>query len=504
MPLFILFKEVPVTLTIHTEENDQRQLKMTVEVAEERVRQAMRETARQLARDITVPGFRKGKVPYNVLERRVGKEALRAEAIEEIIPTIFEEALEQVDPDTYGQPSLDDLEPEPLVLKFTVPLTPDVKLGDYRSLRQELEPVTISEEAVDEALEQVRVRHQVLEPVDRPIQAGDIVTISGKGWLLPREEAAETVAETEEAVAPEAEQEAAPEVEAAAAEMAVEETAAAGKEVIFDEEHIDLLMDSDKLFADTPFVENLIGLESDDTTSFSLVFPDDFEEEEFAGREANFDLTILSVKSRQLPELDEELAKQEGDYETVEELREATRENLQEQAEAQARNEMLEDMIDHLLAGAELVYPPTAVESEINDMVETYKNQVKRSGWEWDDFLRMQGQTEAALREEFRETAVERLERQLVLRQFILEEKLTVEAADIDAAIEERVSRFEDNEELQQGMRDFYRSGRTFDMLSSEVLMDKVLERIRASLTGNAPDLEAPASVADSAYEEEE
>jgi len=485
-----------VTLTIHTEENEQRQLKMTVEVAEERVQLAMRETARQLARDITVPGFRKGKVPYNVLERRVGREALRAEAIEEIIPAIFEEALEQVDPDSYGQPSLDDLEAEPLVLKFTVPLRPDVKLSDYRSLRQDLEPVTISDKAVDEVLEQVRIRHQVLEPVDRPIQEGDVVTVSGKGRLLPQEEAAETAVEAEEAIAPEA--------ETTAAETPEEESADEEGRLIFDEEHIDLLMDSEKLFAGTPFVENLIGLGSDDTTSFSFVFPDDFEEEEFAGREATFDLTILSVKNRQLPELDEELAKQEGDYETVEALREATRENLQEQAEAQAQNEMLEGMIDELLAGAELVYPPTAVESEIDDIVETYKNRVKRSNWEWDDFLRMQGQTEAALREEFRETAVERLERQLALRQFILEEKLTVGAADIDAAIEERVSRFEDNEELQQGMRDFYRSGSAFDMLSSEVLMDKVLERIRAILTGNAPDLEALASEVESAYEEEE
>ena len=493
-----------MTLTIHTEENDQRQLKMTVEVAEERVRQAMRNTARQLARNMAIPGFRKGKVPYNVLERRVGRENLRAEAIEEIIPAVFEEALEQVDPDTYGQPTLDDLETEPLVLTFTVPLTPDVKLGDYRSLRQDIEPVTISDEAVDEALEQVRVRHQVLEPVDRPIQAGDVVTIGGEGRLLPHEKAPETAAETAEAVAPEAEQEAAPEVTAAATEVTAEETSADGEEIIFDEERIDLLMDSDKLFAGTPFVENLIGLESDDTTSFSFVFPDDFEEEEFAGREATFDLTILEVKNRQLPELDEELAKQEGDYETLEEWREATRENLQEQAEIQARNEMLEGMIDDLLASAELVYPPTAVESEIDDMVERYKSQVRRSDWEWDDFLRMQGQTEAALRQDFREAAVERLERQLVLRQLILEEKLTVTAADIEAAVEERVSRFGDNEELQQGMRDFYRSGQTFDMLSSEILMDKVMERVRAILTGNAPDLEALASAADAADEEEE
>ncbi|HEX6386290.1 MAG TPA: hypothetical protein VF177_16580, partial [Anaerolineae bacterium] len=239
-----------------------------------------------------------------------------------------------------------------------------------------------------------------------------------------------------------------------------------------------------------------VGLSAGDTTSFSLVFPEGFEDEELVGEEATFNITILNVKNRELPELDDELAKQEGDYETVEELREALRANLQEQAEEQARDEILESTIDALLADASLVYPPTAVESEIDDIVENYKDQVTRSGWQWEDFLQLQGKSEADLREDFRETAVRRLERQLMLRQFILEEKLTVELADIDAAIEERVSRFEDNEELQSGMRDFYRSGRAFQTLSSEILMDKVEERIKAILTGNAPDLEALASAA--------
>ncbi|HEX6386429.1 MAG TPA: trigger factor, partial [Anaerolineae bacterium] len=443
-----------MTLTIHTEETDQRQLKMTIEVAEERVQQAMRDTARQIARDITIPGFRKGKVPYNVLVRRVGREALRAEAIEEIVPSIFEEALEQVDPDVYGQPSLDNLESEPLVLKFTVPLTPQVELGDYRSMRKEIEPVLVSDEAVEEALEQVRVRHQVLEPVDRPVEGGDAVTVSGKGWVTLEEEVVEAEATTEEAEASEevAEAEAtteeaeapeevaeAPEAESHVTETAEAETAGIEERVIFDEERIDLLMDRKKLFSGTPFVENLIGLSTGDTTSFSFVFPEGFEDEELAGEEATFNITILDVKNRELPELDDELAKQEGDYETVEELREAIRKNLQEQAEEQARDEILESTIDALLADARLVYPPTTVESEIDDMVENYKDQVTRSGWQWEDFLQLQGTTEADLREDFREAAVQRLERRLILRQFILEEKLTVELADIDAAIEERV-----------------------------------------------------------------
>src|SRR5690606_10780269 len=110
-------------------------------------------------------GFRPGKAPYDVIVRRIGEETLRGEAIEDIIQPIFEEALEQEDIDPYARPTLEDIEPKPLVLKFTVPLSPVVTLGEYRSIRQEVEGVTVTDEALEEALEYVRIRHQSIETV---------------------------------------------------------------------------------------------------------------------------------------------------------------------------------------------------------------------------------------------------------------------------------------------------------------------------------------------------
>jgi trigger factor len=137
-------------------------------------------------------------------------------------------------------------------------------------------------------------------------------------------------------------------------------------------------------------------------------------------------------------------------------------------------------------------------------MLETYKNQVTRSGWEWSEFLLMQGKEEDEVREDFRETAEERLRRQLVMRQFIMDEKIRVKAKDIDALIEERIGRFDD-EKLREGMRDYYRQGMAFDMLSSEILMEKMIERIEAVVAGNAPDLaELEAEEEETAVDEEE
>ena len=471
-----------MTVTIRKEEDDKRQLLLTVEVSEDQVEEAMRVKARQLSRDLRISGFRRGKVPYQVILQRVGAETVRAEAIDDMVQDVFEQALVEADVEPYGRPILENMELEPVSFVFTIPLEPVVNLGDYRALRKEIAAVEVTDEAVQEALEQVQTNHQTIEPVDRPIEVGDVATIKGKGELLPAPIAAEE-GETEGETA--------------------DEAAATENEMLFDEESIDLLMDGEKLFAGTPFVDNLIGKSTGDEVSFSFVFPEDFDQEELAGREGSFEVTILDVKSRELPAIDDELAKLEGDFETLDDLRTDLREGLQREAEDQAREELLEQTITDLSADAELTYPPAALEMEIDDTYEAFKNQVTRSGWDVEDYLTLQGQTEEALREEFRADAEERLQRRLTLRQFIFDEKLRVEAADVAELVEERVARY-DNEELRNQMRNYFMGGAGFDMISSEVLSNKVHERMVAILTGNAPDLAALEAEALAAEETEE
>ena len=472
-----------MTLTVHTEEDEQRQLAVTVEVPEDNVKKAMRAAARKMAGEVRVPGFRKGKAPYSVIVSRVGEDYLRNEAIEAIIQPSFEEALQEIDVIPYAQPSLDDIEQTPLVLKFTVPLEPVVELDEtYRELRKDIEAVEISDAAVDEALEQVRVRHQEVEPVERPVENGDLISLSGKGVVM----VPVVMDETEEG-------------EEIDPETAVE----LKEETLFNEEQIELLMDDTVLFPGTPFVENILGLSTGDEKSFTFNFPEDFDEEELAGHEASFEVTLLDVKNRTLPELDDELAKLEGDYETLDELRASLQGNLKTQAESEAKNELIEGIIDDLVEDASLIYPPAAVETEIDSLVDNMKQQMERSGWQWEDYLKMQGLNDVTVRDNFRENAGESLVRRLVLRQFIVDEKLTVEAEDVDAKVEERLADFGDNEDLRDSMRQYFTSGYGFDMMSSEILMDKVYERAEAIYAGEAPDLAELEAAAEAADEEE-
>ena len=450
-----------MTLTIQSSEDDLRQLTLTIEVDEDRVRKAMQKKARELSREVQLPGFRPGKAPYDVLVRRIGEETLRAEAVEDLVQPVFEEALEQEGIDLYARPSLENIELNPVSFKFTVPLSPTVVLGDYRAFRQDIEDVQVTDEALDEALEYVRMRHQVIEPVERAAEFGDVVTISGRGKFIAPKPAVEG------------------------------EEAATEGEMLFEEESLDILLDDKTLFPDTPFVENVVGMSVGDQKEFSFVFPDPYEQDaEYAGREATFDVTVLAVKRRELPALDDELAKLEGKYETLDELRDSLRSDLAKEAEAAVKEKTIDDMIHHLIEGATMVYPPAAVEAQIDDMLEDFKNRLTRSGWKYEDYLNLQGMTEENLRADLSENAEDQLRHQLALRQFILDEKLRVTAADVDTLIDERIARF-DNPGLRDSMRNYYRSGQNFDLISSEVLSNKAYERARAIFSGNAPDLDA-------------
>jgi trigger factor len=497
-----------VTLTIQTEQDDKRQLLVTIEVPEERVQLQMRETARKLARDFKIPGFRPGKAPYHVVVQRLGRDALRGEAVEAMLQPIFEEAMEQLNPDIYAPAQFDNVELEPLVLKFIVPLEPEVDLGDYRGLRKEIEAVNVSDEAVADALERIRGRHQVLEDVERPSEVSDMVIIKGRGELILEAEDEEDIDEAEAETFDEVVDDEADDDDFEDDDFEDEDDDEFEDDfyddeddVLFDTERMNLVLDSSKLFPGTPFVENLTGMSVGDSKEFSFTFPEDYEEEELAGKEAMFSIEVLQVQSRELPGLDEELAQKEG-HETLEELEEETRQGLRESAEEVAKNELIDGMVHDMLAMATLVYPPAAVEMEIDGRIQSFKSQVQRSGWEWDDYLKLQTTTEEELRGDFQNVAEDAVRHQLILRQFVLNEKLQISEEDIEAKIGDRVAAFSDNETLANSMRDYYKKGGGFQMISGEILIDKVAERMKAILSGNAPSLEELATLEEEAEEE--
>jgi trigger factor len=446
-----------VTLTIHQEEDEQRQLKLTVEVEESRVQKQMDQFIRRFSREAQIPGFRRGKVPRNVIVKRFGEETLRAETVEEMLESLVEEIFEEVNVEevAHYQPMMDEMELNPLVLKFIIPLEPKVTLGDYRTIRKELDPIEVTDERLEDALDHVRGHHQVLEEVDRPSEAGDVVTVTGTGWTIEDEEEFWHVHDN------------------------------------------DLLLDSETAFPDIPIVENIIGMSAGEEKEISFTFPEDYEEEELAGKEAKVNVEVSKVQSRFLPEIDEELVKKEGDFESVEAFMEDLKVQLHEAAERQAKTDLMDFVIDEMLEDVEMVYPPAAIEAELSNLETNMITQLKQYGWEGDSLG-------ADFRIDSREQAEANVRRGLTLRQFMLEEKIKVRDSDIDEALEDRLEKFADNEELREQLRSIFMQGKSFETMQQNIIEEKIYERMKAIVTGNAPDLASLEEEDEATTEDEE
>jgi len=172
---------------------ENRQAALTIEVDDERVQQALHQTAKRVSNQVNIPGFRKGKAPYNVVVRAVGENRLYDEMLDALGEQIYREALEESQLDTYGPGQLDDVKLKPLVLHFTVPLRPTVELGDYRALRVPFTAPQIQDEAVEQVLTSLQERNAIVEPAgEGPVEPNQIAVLTLEGKLSP-DENAETI-----------------------------------------------------------------------------------------------------------------------------------------------------------------------------------------------------------------------------------------------------------------------------------------------------------------------
>jgi trigger factor len=198
-----------------------------------------------------------------------------------------------------------------------------------------------------------------------------------------------------------------------------------------------------------------------------------------------------------LPEIDEELVKKEGDFESVEAFMEDLKVQLHEAAERQAKTDLMDFVIDEMLEDVEMVYPPAAIEAELSNLETNMITQLKQYGWEGDSLG-------ADFRIDSREQAEANVRRGLTLRQFMLEEKIKVRDSDIDEALEDRLEKFADNEELREQLRSIFMQGKSFETMQQNIIEEKIYERMKAIVTGNAPDLASLEEEDEATTEDEE
>ena len=379
------------------------QVVLEIEVEPERVEKALDRAYRQLVNRTRVPGFRPGKAPRALLERYLGRDALMRQALDRLVPEVYQEAARQEDVEPIDLAELEVVTTEPLVVKATVPVRPTVDLGDYRQVRVPQEPVEVPQERVEQALEDLRHRYAVLEPVDRPVQWGDIL----------RADVAGTV----------------------------------GDITIVDQKDVEFQLREGQTVSLPGFAERLIGLAKGVEIEAEVPVPADFSDQRLAGGTARYRVLIHEIKEEKLPALDDGFARQVGEgFASLSALRERIESDIRQVEEEVALHRYHDQVLAAVEERATLEFPPVLVDREVERLLRDEKMASgsgpgrAAGGSDVERHLRVQGKSEEELRQELRPLAVERVRRSLILTQVAEAENIDVSDAEIDQEVERLVS----------------------------------------------------------------
>ena len=371
---------------------DPVQVKMTVEVEPKRVKQAMDRAARELAKQVDLPGFRKGKVPRKLLEQRFGQGVIAQTAMEEALNEYYGEALQAEEIDPVAQPEVDvDTfdEAEGCVFTATIQVRPTFDPPDHTGISVTFPEWDVDDDEVDDQLTSMRERFAEVDEVDRAAEEGDLVTIN---------------LEVEVDGAP---------LEDATVEDALYEVGSGGVTPKLDEE--------------------LVGREGGDTFSYEDELPEDYPEH--GGKPATFRISVTDVREKTLPELDDDFATSASEFDTIEELRADLRGSLQRRRVEQAQHELRGRILEAYLARVDLPLPPAMVDAEVESRTHDLEHQAERFGMSVQQLLEAQGMDADGYEEQVRSQAEGSVKAQLVLDALAREVEPDLQPADIDAEI---------------------------------------------------------------------
>ena len=383
-------------MKVSAEKIENQQVVLTIEVEAAEVSKAEDRACKRIAGRVNIPGFRKGKAPKKVVEGHVGKEYIMDEAFDLIYPKAFADALKEQELEPVTRPDVDVVTLESgkdLVFKVTFTNRPEVTLGEYKGLNVEKKVAEIKDEDVDKQLANFQDRQGKLVdvPEGTAVSDGDFTTLDFKGFVdnEPFE-------------------------------------GGEGKDYP--------LQIGSKSFI-PGFEDQLIGAKIGEEKEVNVTFPEDYHAEALAGKPAVFKCTIRSIKHKELPPIDDELAKKVSTFQTLEELKADIRKNLQENAERVAENEHRTKIIEMATNNITVDIPPVMIDNRVNTMVQEMAMRIEQQGLNMEQYLQYAGTDIAKIREEYRETAEKNVKTDLMLEEVAKAENIKVEAADLDAEV---------------------------------------------------------------------
>jgi trigger factor len=425
----------PVT-TKTTELGDSR-VRVDVEVASAALEREMETAASEIGREMRVPGFRTGKVPSRVVIQQVGREAVLDEAVRRGLPAWYEEALTAAGITAVGDPKVDlsDL-PEkgsPLAFTIEVGIVPPAKLGDYKGVEVGRREPGVDPEALKSELERMREALASLETVEREAADGDFVVMDFAGRIDGEE------------------------FEGGSARGHVAE------------------LGSGRLIPG--FEDQLVGAGAGEERSVNVTFPDDYQAEHLAGKEAVFAVEVKEVKEKRLPELDDDFAVEAGGYDSLDELRAELEERLKEADEQQVEVEFREAAVDAVVAGATIEVPHELVHSKAHEMWHRTARRLAQQGLDPQRYLEFSGKTEEELVTESEPEAETALKREAVLAAIVAAEGIEVTDGEVDEALRAAAPPDASDKQLKRALKRARAQGAD-EALREDIAMRKAVDLV--------------------------
>ncbi len=417
-------------------------VKLTVTIPADEVQSKYDELVKKYSKDAQIKGFRKGKVPRNILERKFG-EAFRAETLQDLLESGIGEAIEEIDekPLPYARPTLvdEDLELDPsaeLTFSVTYDVFPEVTLGEYKGLEVTEPQVKITKKDEDRDIEELRQQNAlVIDKEDEAVAKGDLVTMTY-----------EEVDENDEAI---------------------DGTRREDFEFTVGEGHNLYHIDTE-----------VVGMKADEPKVIEKEFPQDFEHEELAGEKKRIRVTLTRIRQRDLPDLDDEFAQDiSDDFETLDDLRKDVRRKLEKNAESRVRSQKIDELMTQIVEASTVEVPATMVDTELEQSWQNLAQQYRVTPEQLDQLLQMQGKTRDEIFEEWRPAAIERIKRSLLVQKMIEDEGIEVSEEDAEEEIRKDASeRSADPDQIIE----YYKSQGMLNYVQQEIaerrMFDKVLE----------------------------
>ncbi len=391
-------------MNVTREKTENSQVFLTIEMEPAEVEDALEKAYHRLVKKTNIPGFRKGKAPRAILERYIGKESLLDDALNTLVPEAYQKAITEQEIDAIAQPQIEIAQTDPVVFKAVVPLRPTVELGDYQQIQVTPEPVEVAEDDVSAVIEQLRHQHATWEPVERPVEPGDLVVLDIDSSV--------------------------------------------DNEPFINRKGAQFQVVQDSTFPAPGFSEQLLGMVGGEEREFRLEFPADYPRGELAGKEASFKVRVVEIKQERLPELSDEFAQEVNpEFKTPDMLREQVSTGLGLREEERARIDFEERAIDAAVDVTQIEFPPILEDVEIERMLNQQLQRWRTGGGGLDEYLKSVNKTQEELREELRPLAAKMVTRSLVLGKIAEQEKIEVGDAEIDADIENMLTGAAGNKE---------------------------------------------------------